>query len=240
MKKIKKILKIYLIIIGLLAHLFIFWMGFRWPLFFDQWLIVAQKPMDAEAIVCLSGGLASANLPTPDGWRRIITTVQLYEDGWAPVVIFTGGGTSSLSEGEAYAEVAKWLGLKEEAIFIDPLSGSTADHPVNILKLKLREGEKVKKDSKLLIVTSPLHSRRAWLCFRKAGFSNFRMITGYRAYNKEARIAKLQAESKFRDYQPSGKKYDDFLFNLRRRSDYFWQAVREGTAIGWYWLKGKV
>jgi len=236
-KKIKKILKFYFIVVGILAHVFILWMGMGWPLGFDRWLRVSQEPQEAEAIVCVCGGLAGNNLPTQEGLQRIYTAVQLYVDGWATRVIFTGGGTGSLSQGEVYAEVAGWLGLPEEAALVDPFPGSTAKHPENILRL---EEMAVQKNTSLLIVTSPVHSRRTYLSFRKEGFSNIRMVTGYRAHVKDAGVVRSLRESRFEEYKPSGKKYDDFLFRLRHRSDYFWEVVREYAAIIWYWLRGEV
>jgi uncharacterized SAM-binding protein YcdF (DUF218 family) len=237
MKKIKRILKFYLIVVGVLAHLGLIWMGLKLPFVFDRWLHVSHRPEEAEAIVCLAGGLAGDNLPTQRGLQRIYTAVQLYADGWASHVIFTGGGPGTLSEGEVYAEIAGWLGLPAEAAVVDPLSGSTAEHPKNILKLKEMG---IGRDSPILVVTSPVHSRRAWLCFRKAGFSHIRMVTGYRARVKDAGVDRSLKESRFEDYTPSGKTYDDFLFRLRRRSNDFWEAVREYSAIGWYWVKGEV
>lgn len=231
MKKIKKILKIYLIVIGILAHVGLFWMGMKWPLVFDSWLRVSHSPKQAEAIVCLSGGITGNNLPTERGLQRVYTAVQLYADGWAPRVIFTGRGGSSLSEAEVYAEAACWLGLPEQAVLVEPSSESTAEHPENLLKLNEMGLE---RSSSLLIVTSPFHSRRAYLCFKKDGFSNFRMITGYRA-----EVRSLM-ESRIKDYKPSQKKYDDFFFRMMQRSSYFWMVVREYAAIGWYWLRGEV
>jgi uncharacterized SAM-binding protein YcdF (DUF218 family) len=237
MRKIKKIAKVYLILAGILAHIFIIWMGLGWPFFFDRWLIVSQTPMQAEAIVCLSGGIYSNHLPVERGYQRIYTAVQLYADGWAPQMIFSGGGSSDLSEGEIYAEVAGWLGLPQEDVLIDAFSGSTAEHPENILNL---EGMEIHKDTPLLVVTSPLHSRRAHLCFRKAGFSNFRIITGYEAQIEDAEVVRSHRESEIKEYKPSGKKYDDFFIRMRRRSTQFWEAVREYAAIGWYKIKGEV
>ncbi len=268
-RKIRKVLKIYLIVVGILAHLGLLWMGLKGPLIFDRWLRVSQPPQKADAIVCLCGGIVGNNLPTQRGMQRIYTAVQLYADGWAPKVIFTGRGGGSLSEAEVYAEAACWLGLPEKAVVVEPFSESTAEHAENVLKLKEIS---IRKDTPLLIVTSAVHSRRASMCFRKDGFTRFRMVTGYRArfedvkdkvsavdtVGAEDRVHAVSAEpdktgrekrvemnrnlreSQVKEYKPSQKKYDDFFFRMYQKSSSFWMALREYAAIAWYWVKGEV
>ena len=130
----------------------------------------AEAPRPATAIVCVAGGIGSHGLPTPEGWDRIYAAVQLLADGLAPTIIFSGGGSENVSEAEVYAEAARWLGSPVEALVLDPLPGSTAEHPANLLKLA---GTKIRHDTSLLVVTSRLHSKRTAMSFRKAGFTNF-------------------------------------------------------------------
>jgi len=237
MKKIKKILKVYLIVVGILGHVYVLWLGLNLPLGFDRWLHVSHAPQKAEAIVCVCGGLMGNNLPTQRGMQRIYTTVQLHADGWAPWVIFTGGGSGSLSEGEVYAEVAGWLGLPGDVVLVEAFSGSTAEHPKNLLKL---DEMGIERSSSLLVVTSSVHSRRTLMCFKKQGFSDVRMITGYRAKKKSEKVVRSLRESRIKTYKPSQKKYNDFFFRLMQRSGHFWNAVREYVAIVWYWVNGEL
>jgi uncharacterized SAM-binding protein YcdF (DUF218 family) len=237
MKKVKKIFGVYFVGVGILAQVFVLWMGLGLPVYFDRWLVVSQAPMPAEAIVCVSGGLIGNNLPTEVGMQRIYTAVQLYFDGCGRKVIFTGGGSNTVSEAEIYSEVAGWLGLPQEAVAIDPFSSSTAEHPANILKIKEEELD-VDPQMPLNIVTSSIHSRRTALCFRKKGFSNFRMVTHYVSKNiDDPTIVRELKESEFKGYKPSGKKYNDFFFRLRGRTNHFLAAVRELVALGWYKIK---
>jgi hypothetical protein len=48
-------------------------------------------------MVCVTGGLSNDFLPTEDGWRRIYTSIQLYLDGYAPKIIFSGGGSEKVT-----------------------------------------------------------------------------------------------------------------------------------------------
>lgn len=236
-RKFFKVLLIYAVACGIGLHIFIAWMALGWPIFFDRWLNVSEKPIQAEAIVCLAGGLAGDNLPTMNGWRRITTAVELCLDGWADTVIFSGGGVGPISEGEVYAKMAGWFGLPSAAVLIDPYANSTAEHPENVLKI---EALNIHKGSPLNIVTTPLCARRAYLCFKKAGFANFRMVTGYKAQRRTPVAVRNVRTSQFIDYRPSSKKYDDFLFRLNIRSSYFLEALREVEAIVYYKIKGYI
>jgi uncharacterized SAM-binding protein YcdF (DUF218 family) len=237
MKRVKKAIWIYFIVAGIWLHFFILWMGLGWPIFFDRWLDVSEPPIPAQAIVCICGGLMGNNLPTEVGMERIYTAVQLYFDGCGKKVIFTGGGSGAISEGEVYAEVAAWLGLPEEAALVDPYPSRTSEHPANILEIK-EEGLDMKPWMPLNIVTSALHSKRTALCFRKKGFSNFRMVTRYASRSVEdPNIVRELKKSEFEGYRPSGKKYDEFFFRLRLRTDHFLGALREMMALGWYKIK---
>jgi uncharacterized SAM-binding protein YcdF (DUF218 family) len=200
-------------------------------------LIKSEKPTHGEAIVCIAGGIAGNNLPTEQGWQRIYTAVQLHFDGYAPKIIFTGGGTEKITEAEVYAEVAEWFGCPEEAIIFDPNPSRTAEHPLNILK---NEHLHIDKNSALNIVTSALHSRRTAMCFKKNGFTNFRMITYYSSKKPDPTIVRSLRTSRFEKFRPSKKKYDDVFTRLRRGTGHFFDALREVAAIVWYKLKGYV
>ena len=237
MNKIKKITKVYFIITGIVFNIFITWMILDLPIFFDRSLIKSEKPILAEAIICIAGGTTSNNLPTVQGWNRIYTAVQLYFDNYASKVIFTGAGGVKITEAEIYAEAALWLGCPEEAIVFCPKANSTAEHPLNILKIK---NLNINRHSALNIVTSDLHSRRTEMCFKKRGFSNFRMITYYSSKKTDPAIVRNLKASRFKSFRPSNKKYDDIFTRLRRRTSYFFTVLRELAAIGWYKIKGYV
>lgn len=237
MIKTKKVVKIYLIVAGIGFNIFIFWMVARLPIFIDRFLIKSEKPTHGEAIICISGGIAGNNLPTEQGWQRIYTAVQLYFDGYAPKIIFTGGGTEKITEAEVYAEVAEWFGCPKEAIVFDPKPHSTAEHPSNILK---NEHLYIDKNSALNIVTSALHSRRTSMCFKKNGFTNYRMITYYSSKKPDPAIVRSLKTSQFKTFRPSKKKYDDVFTRLKQRTSYFFSALRELAAIAWYKVKGYV
>jgi len=237
MKKIRKIAVLYLIASGVAVNIFLVWMAAGWPIFIDRWLVKTEPPVRTEYIVCLPSGLTGNNLPSEAGWNRIYTAVQLYLDGYGKKIVFAGGGTSKVSEAEVYAEAAIWLGCPEQSVAFEPGAGSTADHPLSLLK---SQELGIEKESALNIVTSPLHSRRVGLSFKKAGFRNFRVVANYVSRKQDPTLVRQLRTSRFETYQPSGKTYDDVLMRLRWRSGYFFEALREAAAIGLYWVRGKI
>jgi hypothetical protein len=220
--------------------------------------------VDAQYIVCISGGLTTGNLPTDDGWGRIYTSVQLYLDGYGRKIVFTGGGSSGVSEAEVYAEAARWLGMAEEDALLDPGPNQTAEHPRNI---QMIPGAGITRETALDIVTSPLHSRRTALCFRKAGFKKFRLVTAYQATGertvvrmvpsdkageplvlKEILASRPDSEPYLRErktsslfsFKRSDKVYDDVFMRLRAGAWRFLTTLRELAALAVYKLKGYI
>jgi uncharacterized SAM-binding protein YcdF (DUF218 family) len=210
------------------------WLMLGGPVLVDRLLVEDDAPAPAAAIVCVTGGLTWHNLPVDDGWRRIYTAVQLHVDKFAPVVVFSGGGTGTVSEAEVYAEVAGWFGLPESGIAFDPTPGGTNEHPRNLLRLA---APRLTTSSPLLIVTSPLHARRVALCFRKAGYSNFRMVTSYTA-TRDGAPGREGKRSLFENFQASGKRYDDPINRLKWGLDTLLTTIRECAAIGVYKARG--
>lgn len=201
----------------------------------ERFVVESDAPRSAGAIVCITGGMAGHGLPTAEGWDRIYAAVQLLADGLAPAIVFSGGGTERVSEAEVYAEAARWLGCPPEAIVLDPVPGSTAEHPGNLLKL---DGTAIRRDTSLLVVTSRLHSKRTAMCFRKAGFSNFRLITSYEATHSP--LARNNRRSGLATFTPNGKSYGDPLNRLRWGVNDTIVALREILAIGVYRYRGQV
>jgi uncharacterized SAM-binding protein YcdF (DUF218 family) len=246
---LRKSLKFYLLFAGGLFSVSVLWAILGLPIFLDRICIRSEAPVEADYIVCVGAGLTGGNLPTDDGWGRIYTAVQLYLDGFGRKVVFTGGGSGRVSEAEVYSEAARWLGLGEGDAVLDPGPNQTSEHPKNIMMI---EGAGIGKETPLDIVTSTLHSKRTALCFGKAGFTNFRLVTAYRATGRrkvEGRIvSRYNAAEYLRDekksvlpaFKQSDKVYDDVFTRLKWRSAYFFTTLRELAALAAYKVKGLI
>ena len=239
--RIGRILRVAVMSVGVGSLALATWLIAGCPVMVDRLLIKNEAPTQARAIICVAGGIGGHNLPTEDGWMRVYTAVQLHHDEFAPVVVFSGGGTEKVSEAEIYSETAQWLGLPASGVVLDPVPGGTNEHPQNLLKLSVLG---LTKETPLLIVTSPLHSTRVSLCFRKAGYTNFRMVTDYVAKGAakapDTRIIRDQRTSSVETYRPSGKSYDDPINRLKWGLDSLLVSAREAVAIGVYKFKGYI
>jgi len=237
MKNAKKVLKAYLIAAGLAANILFIWLAAGGPIFIDRWLDASETPMPAAFIICPTAGLAGSNLPTATGWQCVYTAVQLYFDGLGDKIIFTGGGAGNMTEAEIYAEAAGWLGCPEEARAFEPGATSTAEHPTRLLQ-DTHLG--ITRDASLNVVSSALHSRRMALCFRKAGFKNFRIVTDHIAKKAGPSVVREYRVSRFAAHRPSGKSYDDPFNRLRWQGGRLLEGLREVAAIMIYKLKGYI
>jgi uncharacterized SAM-binding protein YcdF (DUF218 family) len=172
--------RLYLLTAGAVSTATLLWLASPLPLLVAKPLVWNDAPAAAAAIVCLGSGVDDG-LPSSTGWVRIRTSARLFHAGFAPVVIFSGGTvheSAGRSIAEVYAEAARRLGVPESAVLVEPLAKNTADHPRQLLGMdlvKTRGGTA----APLLVVTSAYHGRRVGLCFRKAGFTQTRIITNY-------------------------------------------------------------
>lgn len=132
---------------------------------------------EVDAIVVLSGGrvLAPGNPPVSE-WSdadRFFAGVELYKAGKAPLLIFTGGWTpghpNAQSEGLVLVPYAVDLGVARAHMLTTGKVVNTAEeaNAVSALLAAQREGKVVK--SRVLLVTSAFHMRRAKLLFERAG-----------------------------------------------------------------------
>lgn len=228
---------------GLLTLAGLLWLAGGGPTGIDRWLDVTQPPIDAAAIVVLGGGTNGDNLPLPQGWERLTTASRLFSDGFAPIVIFSGGGTSRVSESEIYANAAAWLGIPRPAMVFEPKAQSTADHGFALRGLALPTGAIITTDMPLLVVTSTFHSRRALMAFHRAGFTRVRVVSRY-SVDPLSRVragapvgpspppgSPGALTNTVAGYQPSGKVYGDVLFRLAYRTFDLFIGLREVGAV---------
>ncbi len=205
------------------------WLVFGWPTGFESWLDVTSPPCVSAAIVVLGAGSTGTNLPLPLGWERLDTAAALSADGFAPFVIFSGGGTEGVSEAEIYANAAAWLGVPRQAMLVEPSAQRTSDHGPALLGFTLPEGRRIARDTPLLVVTSAFHSRRALMSFGRAGFTQVRVVSRYTA-KAPAAGTPASLVSKVPAYAPSGRRYEDILFRLAYRAVYLFISLQERGA----------
>lgn len=99
---------------------------------------------------------------------RLLQAVKLYKAGTIKKIIFTGGSGSILVNEPEALHAGKFLveiGIPEADVILEPNSKNTYENAVftkNILNKNFKKTE-------YLLITSGLHMRRAYGCFKKAG-----------------------------------------------------------------------
>ena len=145
-------------------------------LIFDQILATETSPRSdwsPEFIFVLGGGYelganAAQDFLGTESIRRINAASTLWQKYPKSLVVFSGRQPGTETEraatrhGELSSEHAISLGLTETRIIIESTSSNTREHPTEALKLS-----EVKRDSKIAIVTSDFHLRRATGEFKK-------------------------------------------------------------------------
>lgn len=217
-------------LVTMLTFVGVVWLVAGGPIYVDRWLNVTEPPVKSDAIVVLAGGTVG-NLPLSQGWDRLTTAANLFTDQMAPVVIFSGGGTSKIAEAEIYANAAAWLGVPRSAMTFESKAQTTGDHGFALLDVTLPSGQAITTSTPLLVVTSTFHSRRALYSFARAGFTNVRIVSRYSARGPAPAGSPAALTSTIPTHQPSGKSYDDFLFRSAYRSFDLFIGLREVGAI---------
>ncbi|HEX4662463.1 MAG TPA: YdcF family protein [Candidatus Saccharimonadales bacterium] len=109
----------------------------------------------ANAIVTVSGG---------DTQARTGEAIQLYQNGWAPQLIFSGAALdpSGPSNAAAMKKQALREGVPAASIITEELSQNTEQNALNTVSI-------IKKDgiNRIILVTSAYHQRRASIEFSK-------------------------------------------------------------------------
>ena len=216
-----RIVRGYLMMAGAVSTLVFLWLASPLPLGIDAPLIQNDPPVRSAAIVCLDSG-TDHGLPSSSGWQRIRTSVLLFRNGYAPVVIFSGtSGTNPRNGAQIYAEAAGWIGLPPAAARLEPRSRNTLEQAKWLTETA--EVPTFTKSSPLLLVSSPYHALRVRLVFRKAGFTRIRIVTSYGPVDAE---------------NGSGQWASEFIVRGINRSSQAMVAVREWAALVYYRMRG--
>ena len=126
----------------------------------------------ADAIVAISGGDTDA---------RTREAIELYQQGWAPIVVLSGAAQdkTGLSNAAAMRRQAIAAGVPDSAIMLDEYAADTAGNAAGLQAIALRQGFK-----RIILVTSPYHQRRASIEFAKALGSQVTILSHPTPYDK--------------------------------------------------------
>lgn len=125
-----------------------------------------QDPLKpADAIVVISGG---------ETFTRTTRGIDLYLDGYAPLIIFSGDALdpNSISNAEAMEKIAiEEYNISRGNIIAEKESASTYENAINLKPIF----EKLDINS-IILVTSPYHQRRSRMTFQHVMGEDFTIV----------------------------------------------------------------
>lgn len=133
------------------------------PILISIYLSPQDELAKADAIVVISGGDTDA---------RISEGIKLFEQKWAPVLIFSGAAAEGdVSNALAMKRIAVSKGIPAKDILIEENSKTTSENAGMTTEVINSNGIK-----SIILVTSPYHQRRAYNEFRKSLGKEFAII----------------------------------------------------------------
>ncbi|HEY0333364.1 MAG TPA: YdcF family protein [Stenotrophomonas sp.] len=132
-----------------------------WLLGVAGWIIwIGDRDQAAPAdVIIVLGAAAYDSRPSPVFEERIRHGLDLYREGYAPVLLFTGGfggNAARFSESQVARRYALRHGVPEDAVLIETVSRTTREN-----LLQARELMQQHDMHKAIIVSDPLHMARA-------------------------------------------------------------------------------
>jgi uncharacterized SAM-binding protein YcdF (DUF218 family)/glycosyltransferase involved in cell wall biosynthesis len=148
-------------VIGLAAvYLILFHTNLAWwvagPLYREA------APVAADAIVVFAGGVGESGKAGGGAQERLARAVSLYKSGYAPNLILSSGYVYSFKEAEVMRAFALDQGVPSAAIVLEQRAANTYQN-VTFVDEILRE----RHWTRVLLVSSPYHMRRAMMVWRK-------------------------------------------------------------------------
>jgi uncharacterized SAM-binding protein YcdF (DUF218 family) len=119
-----------------------------------HWLDVSDPLAKADAIVAISG----------DTGARADSAIALWKQGYAPLLIFSGGSSDpqSVASAELMKRTAVAAGVPANAIVVEGDSATTEENAKRVAQLMKEQGLR-----SAILVTSPYHQRRAAMLFER-------------------------------------------------------------------------
>jgi uncharacterized SAM-binding protein YcdF (DUF218 family) len=119
-----------------------------------HWLDLSDPLAHTDAIVAISG----------DTGARAESAIALWKEGYAPLLIFSGGSSDpqSVASAELMKRAAVAAGVPASAIVVEGTSATTEENAQRVAELMKSRGLR-----SAILVTSPYHQRRAAILFER-------------------------------------------------------------------------
>lgn len=148
--------------VALATYALVFYTPIVWTI--AQPLVVSERPVKADAIVVLGGGVGESGKAGQGYEERVEYAVELYKNGYAGHIIFSSGYVHIFKETLVMKALAVSLGVPESAIMLESKASSTYDSVLSVKEILSKEHW----DS-IILLTSPYHMLRVSKVFDKFG-----------------------------------------------------------------------
>jgi len=125
-------------------------------------LYLSAAPSRADAIVVFAGGVGESGRAGGGAQERLARAIELYKSGLAPVLILSSGYVYSFHETDVMRALAIAEGVPASAIVLEQRATNTYQN-VKFVADIVREH----RWTRILLVSSPYHMRRALLVWHK-------------------------------------------------------------------------
>jgi uncharacterized SAM-binding protein YcdF (DUF218 family) len=163
--------------------------AFRTPILtgLGEYLIVEHSPEESDLIVCLAGGNVERELAAADAFQRGLAPIifMAREESTDVYDLLRKRGIDYPEDVDLMMKLLEQLGISRSVFFTsDRTVESTIDEAEYIRDFVIEKGYK-----SLILITSPTHSRRVWLTFKKVFEENdvhlLSLPTSYSTFNPE-------------------------------------------------------
>ena len=143
-----------------LACFLVFFTPFLWNV--AEPLRLTAAPVPADAIVVLAGGMGESGRAGGGYQERVKAAVDMYHAGLAPRMVFVSGYVFAFREAEIMRDLALSLGVPATSIALETRASNTYEAVVSVSGLV-----NDRRWTRILLVSSPYHMRRAVLVWAK-------------------------------------------------------------------------
>jgi uncharacterized SAM-binding protein YcdF (DUF218 family) len=156
----------------------------------EHWLDVSEHPQNADAIVILGGGIqCGSNELASNSLARLVRGLELWRQGFAPRVTVSEAGSAMI--GPSCGDVSSISRRTIGRLYPDggpeiidlPRVKTTRDEAEAAARIAKARGWK-----RVLVVTSPTHTRRARATFRDVGITAIMVSSSEPRYDTDFRL----------------------------------------------------
>ena len=123
----------------------------------------------ADVILVLGSAVWANEQPSPSLRARTERAIELYQEGYAPYLLLSGGlGRPPPEEAEVMRRLATAAGVPEEALVLDKQAHSTQESIEKAREIMQREGWET-----AIFVSDPFHMQRSLLMARDVGIQAY-------------------------------------------------------------------